>query len=86
MVALHSRWPPFVLQPRSVPEWCCGVLGTLAGAAVLRGTTCRELFVVRCGSIRFSKRGGGERTELAAVAHANEKAHRKSNFMELGDR
>ena len=31
------------------PVWCCSVLETLAETAVRRGTTCSELFVVRCG-------------------------------------
>ena len=39
--------------PRSLPEWCCSVLGTLAGAAVRRGTTCRELFVFVQGRYGF---------------------------------
>ena len=50
-------------QPRSLPEWCCSVLGTLAGATVRRGTTCRELFVVLCGvdtlfDVRWRRRDG----------------------------
>ena len=36
------------------------------------------------GSIRFSKHGGGEGTELAAVAHANEKAALPVEFHGVG--
>ena len=36
------------------------------------------------GSIRFSKRGGGEGTELAAVAHANEKVASPVEFHGVG--
>ena len=54
------------------PEWCCSVLETLAETAVRRGTTCSELFVVRCRvdtifDVRWRRRDrtcGGDRSPV----------------------
>ena len=51
--------------------------------AVLEGTTCREIFVVRY-RVGFWKHGGVEETELARKRMQKRKRHRQLNFKELG--
>ena len=69
----------------SWPVWCCSMLETLAETAVRRSTTCRELFVVRCGVDLVFEAWWRRRGRTCGGDGSPVEGGGQSSFVEFGD-